>query len=61
MPSNKNKSMKFRTRPFVNKRNNQVSITIPKRKLKKMASNLKADDNLFVEIGIIRKSKKKNG
>jgi hypothetical protein len=41
---------------FINKRNGQASATIPKKLISK--SNLKYDEELFVEIKLIKRRKK---
>ena len=51
---------KFKTKAFVNKNNKQVSIIIPKKKLKKMNSDLKFNEDLFVELKIFNKKKDGN-
>lgn len=50
---------KIKVKPNINKNNKQVSIVLPKKKLKKMNSELKFNEDLFVELKIF--NKKKNG
>ena len=51
--------VRIRVKTFVNKRNKQISIVIPKKKLKKSNPNLKFNEDLFVELKVF--NKKKNG
>lgn len=43
---------------FINKRTKQLSVTVPKRELKKMNPDLKFGDELFVELKILKRKKK---
>jgi len=42
---------------FVNKKTKQLSISIPKKKLKLMDPTIKFSEDLFVEIIIVRRKK----
>lgn len=43
----------------INKRTKQMSVTIPKKKFKKQDTTLKFDEDLFVELSILKKEKRK--
>lgn len=43
----------------INKRTKQMSVTIPKRKFRKKDTTLAFDEDLFVELSILKKGKKK--
>jgi len=43
---------------FINKRTKQLSVSIPKKKLKKLDPTIKFNEDLFVEIKLIRKKRK---
>lgn len=49
-------------KPFINKRTQQMSVTIPKRELKRQIDSikpsLKYSDELFVKISLFRKRKR---
>ncbi len=42
----------------VNKNTKQLSVTIPKRELRKMDPDLKFGEDLFVELKILKRKKK---
>ncbi len=42
----------------INKRTKQLSVTLPKRELKKMDPELKFGEDLFVELKILKRRKK---
>ncbi len=42
---------------FVNKRTKQLSVTIPKKKLKAMDPSIKFGEDLFVELRILKRKK----
>ena len=42
---------------FVNKRTKQLSVTIPKKKLKAMNPKIKFGEDLFVELRILKRKK----
>lgn len=46
-------------RVFVNKKNKQLSISIPKKQIKAMDPTVKFDKDLFVELRILKRRKKK--
>lgn len=48
------KFLKVRRKLFINKRNGQGTITLPKRKIKKLDPTIKFDKDLFVEIRLLR-------
>lgn len=41
---------------FLNKKNNQLSVSIPKKKLKKLYPSIKFGEDLFVELRVIKGS-----
>ncbi len=43
----------------INKRTKQMSVTIPKRKFSKRDTTLKFGEDLFVEITILKKDRRK--
>jgi len=45
-------------RVFINSKTKQLSVTIPRKNLKKFDSSLKFGEELFVELRIFRKEKK---
>ena len=49
---------KIIVKPFLNKKTKQLSVTIPKKKLKKSNPNLKFGDNLFVSLEVFNKKRK---
>ncbi len=48
-------SKKIILKPFVNKKNKQMSVVIPKKKLKKLNPSIKFDKNLFVSLEVFEK------
>ena len=44
-------------KPFINKRTKQMSVSIPRKELKKIDPTLKFGDDLFVELRVFRKKK----
>ena len=46
-------SKKFIRRVYINKRTGQLSVTIPKKRLKFKEPSIKFGENLFVELKII--------
>ncbi len=44
-------------RAFVNKKNKQFSVSIPKKEIKKIHPTIKFGEDLFVEIKILRRKK----
>lgn len=49
---------KIIVKPFVNKRTKQISVTIPKRKFSKRDTTLKEGEELFVELTLLKRSRK---
>lgn len=54
------KTSRIVRKAFINKRNNQLSVTIPKKKLKSLDPSIKFSDKLFLEVRLV-KGKKNNG
>lgn len=50
---------KIRVKPFINKRTKQMSVTIPKKRFSKRDTTLKEGEELFVELSIFKKMKKR--
>lgn len=48
---------KITIKPFVNKRTKQLSITIPKRKIKASNPTIRFDEDLFVRFEIFNKKR----
>jgi len=46
-------------KPFINKRTKQLSVTIPKKKLKKLDPTLKFGEDLFVRLEVFKKKQRK--
>ena len=53
MEAKKNKTIVRRV--FVNKKTKQLSVTIPKKEIKKMDPTIKFSDNLFVKVEVFKK------
>ncbi len=51
-------SKTFIRRVMINSRTKQLSVTIPKKKLKADDPDVKFDKNLFVELRILKESEK---
>jgi len=51
---------KILVKPFINKRTKQMSVIIPKRKLKKLNSTIKFDKDLLISLEIFDKKRKKS-
>lgn len=49
--------VKVTRKVFVNKRTKQLSVTIPKKQLKKMDPDLKFGEELFVELRILKRKR----
>jgi len=43
---------------FVNKKNKQLSVSIPKKQIKMLDPTIKFDKDLFVELKILKRKKK---
>ena len=50
-------SNKIIIKPFINKKTKQMSIVIPKKKLKAGDPTIKFDDDLFVRLEVVRRKK----
>ncbi len=48
-------------RVFVNKKNKQLSVSLSKKQLKASNPNIKFNEDLFVELKILKKPRTKNG
>ena len=44
---------------FFNKKNKQLSVSLPKKEFKKLDPTIKFNEDLFVELRIVKKGKKK--
>ena len=52
------KDKKIVQRAYVNKRNNQLTVTIPRKKLKKVNPTIKFNEDLFVSLEPFNKKKR---
>lgn len=50
--------VKVRRKVFMNKNTKQLTVTIPKKQLKKMDPDIKFGEELFVELKILKGGKK---
>lgn len=57
MISEKNKYKSIVRKPFINKRTKQMSISIPKKEMRKLNPSLKFSDDMFVKIKLVRRRK----
>lgn len=49
----------IRVKPFINKRTNQMTVAVPRKKFSKRDTTLKEGEELFVELSIFKKMKKR--